>query len=370
MKRWKSRKLGSESNFPDTFSVSDALQGKFDSDPDSHAVLPGVHYLTDAESARLDAHSLLGLICYGNCAPSRAAAPYPRAEIAMSPVDGAPRVEAWTSTRPVTAGRSGDVQFAHDGESLFALVSVSADAGFETTVTRAYQALVSAVRKMGYPHFHRIWNYFPHILASDGELDRYRVFCRGRHEALARAYGEFDNLLPAASAVGTHDGDPVIYALASRVPGTPRENPRQISAYRYPPQYGPRSPAFARATLAPGRERLYISGTASIVGHASQHERDARAQLDETLANLDALIGATDAAEGTGFGGLSSLSHAKVYLRDPAFYPWVREALADRLARDCQTLYLRGDICRGELLLEIEAIAQQKWVGLQADMSG
>jgi chorismate lyase/3-hydroxybenzoate synthase len=152
----------------------------------------------------------------------------------------------------------------------------------------------------------------------------------------------------------------VIYALASRAPGTPRENPRQISAYHYPPQYGPRSPAFARATLAPGRERLYISGTASIVGHASQHERDARAQLDETLANLEALIGATDAAEGTAFGGLSSLSHAKVYLRDPSFYLWVRDVLAARLSRDCQTLYLAGEICRGELLLEIEAIASQR----------
>lgn len=322
--------------------------------------LPALHYLNASGLASLDARSILGAIRYGTSGEVPTAASYPCAAIAMPPVDGKPRVEVWSSARPVVHGQENDVRFAHDGESLFALLGVPSATGFEATVTRAYQALVNAVRKLGYPHFHRVWNYFPRILASDGELDRYRIFCRGRHEALARAYGEFDNLLPAASAVGTHDGDLVIYALASRVPGIPRENPRQISAYHYPPQYGPRSPAFARATLAPGRERLYISGTASIVGHASQHERDARAQLDETLANLEALIGATDAAEGTAFGGLSSLLHAKVYLRDPAFYPWVREALAARLARDCQTFYLRGDICRGELLLEIEAIAQQK----------
>lgn len=323
-----------------------------------HSGLPALRYLNAAGLASLDARSILGAIRYGTSGDAHMAAPYPRAEVAMLPVDGEPRVEVWSSTWPVVQGQENDVRFAHDGDVLFALVSVPADSGFEATVTRAYRALVGVVRELGYPHFHRIWNYFPRILASDGELDRYRIFCRGRHEALARAYGEFDNLLPAASAVGTHDGDLVIYALASRAPGTPRENPRQISAYRYPPQYGPRSPAFARAMLAPGRERLYISGTASIVGHASQHERDARAQLDETLANLDALIASTNAAEGTAFDGLSGLTHAKVYLRDPSFYPWVREMLAVRLSRDCQTLYLRGDICRGELLLEIEAIAQ------------
>ena len=58
-------------------------------------------------------------------------------------------------------------------------------------------------------------------------------------------------------------------AAAQRVAltGTPVENPRQVSAYRYPREYGPQSPTFARALLPPSpRVPLLLSGTASIDG--------------------------------------------------------------------------------------------------------
>jgi chorismate lyase/3-hydroxybenzoate synthase len=315
------------------------------------------HYLTQFGLMRIEPQSMLGLVWFGHPSRSSPNVSCPHAEVAMPPADGEARAEVWTTDRAVQRGWNGDLQYAHDGESLFVLIRAAADDGFEPAVTHCYQTLLDTSRTLGYPHLHRIWNYFPRIHDLSGDLDRYRVFCRGRHEALARTFGQFDNLLPAASAVGTHDGDLVIYALASREPGVPRENPRQISAYHYPPQYGPRSPSFARATLSPARDRLYISGTASIVGHASQHEGNARAQLDETLINIEELIVSTNAAEGTAFPGLAGISHAKIYLRDPSYHDWVSRVLAGRLPRDCKTLYLGGEICRSELLLEIEAIA-------------
>jgi hypothetical protein len=58
-----------------------------------------------------------------------------------------------------------------------------------------------------------------------------------------------------------------------------------VSAYDYPRQYGPAAPSFSRAALTPD-PLLLISGTASIVGHASVHLGDVTAQLEETLANL------------------------------------------------------------------------------------
>jgi len=70
--------------------------------------------------------------------------------------------------------------------------------------------------------------------------------------------------------------------------------------------------AFARATRT--REgSLFISGTASIVGHKSEHVGDVTAQLEETLRNLAAVKNQTqlDAQR------LRRDSLLKVYVRDP-----------------------------------------------------
>ena len=70
------------------------------------------------------------------------------------------------------------------------------------------------------------------------------------------------------------------------------ENPRQTSAYHYPPKFGKHSPIFSRACSGAARQRpsLFISGTASIVGHETIHPGDVRAQTRETMANINALL--------------------------------------------------------------------------------
>ena len=62
----------------------------------------------------------------------------------------------------------------------------------------------------------------------------------------------------------------------------------KVSAYRYPRQYGPQPPSFARAMLPPTATQhpLLLSGTAAVVGHASQHADALLAQIDETFLNL------------------------------------------------------------------------------------
>src|SRR5690349_13201636 len=100
---------------------------------------------------------------------------------------------------------------------------------------------------------------------------------------------------PAATAIGT-DGPPErvqLIALCSRAPAIALENPRQTPAWRYPREYGPVPPGFSRGVLLEAggdSSRLLASGTASIVGHVSQHVGDVEAQLKESLANLQALL--------------------------------------------------------------------------------
>jgi chorismate lyase/3-hydroxybenzoate synthase len=164
--------------------------------------------------------------------------------------------------------------------------------------------------------------------------------------------------LPAATAIGGQGRGLVIYFLAARSPGLQIENPRQVSAFRYPERYSPRSPSFSRATLKHwGRDRhLYISGTASIVGHESRHVDEPLAQLDEILENLQALIEAANRVEPIGIDSPAGLSLLKVYLREPGLLAPVRDQLAQTLDDGPRVIYLLGDICRKELALEIEAL--------------
>ena len=136
------------------------------------------------------------------------------------------------------------------------------------------------------------------------------------------------------------------------------ENPRQLSAYHYPRRYGMHPPVFSRATLLRqcGGLALFISGTASIVGHRSLHIGDIAAQTRETLANIEALLGeANRAAPGARFS-LRELA-CKVYVRRPADLPIIQAELHAALGAGVRGVYLQADICRQDLLVEIEGAA-------------
>lgn len=100
--------------------------------------------------------------------------------------------------------------------------------------------------------------------------------------------------------------------------------------------------------------QLYVSGTASIFGRLSQHAGDAAAQADETIVNLCSVI-----AEARVHGLIDVASGAdmlfKVYLRRPEFRPVVEARLRKAFGPEPSVIYLQADICRRELLLEIEA---------------
>ncbi len=324
-----------------------------------------VDYLTLNELEKFLRHSeplLLGEIHFGSVLRNMRGADHPHALVSMAQLNAVPLIEVWSSRTPVSRGRAGDVMYAQTDEILFGCLDYPAVAArdIETTVQRAYDEILGVIGKQGFPYLLRIWNYFSDITQETQGLDRYQCFCRGRFEALERRYGEFDCKLPAASAVGTQGGGLILYFIAARTPGRHRENPRQISAYHYPPQYGPRSPSFARAMLKRWGDHysLYISGTASIVGHQSLHAGDVRLQVQETLENLSTLIETTAREEGVGLHGLASLNRLKVYIRHPQHLEVVQASLDAVIAPWVPRLYLQADICRDDLLLEIEGIAR------------
>ncbi|TDK18569.1 pteridine-dependent deoxygenase, partial [Luteimonas aestuarii] len=187
--------------------------------------------------------------------------------------------------------------------------------------------------------------------------ERYRRFCVGR----ARGLGDFDaTALPAATAIGRCDDDRTIqvYWLAARTPGIPVENPRQVSAYRYPRQYGPQPPSFARAMLPPSGSTmpLLLSGTAAVVGHASQHDGELLAQLEETFVNFDALLASARLGNPSLPERFGAGTRLKVYVRDFDDLSIVAADLDARFGDRVPRLLLHAAICRRELAVEIDGV--------------
>src|SRR5258708_6175401 len=190
--------------------------------------------------------------------------------------------------------------------------------------------MLDYLEDVAYPHLGRIWHYLPDIHLDERALERYKRFSLGRHEAFVAKGRAISTDAPAASAVGKRSGNTVICFLAAPRPGIPIENPRQVSAYSYPAQYGPRGPTFSRALFASWDDlrQLYISGTAAIFGHLSQHAGDAVAQTRETIVNLRSVMdearahGLIDVRQGTDL-------LFKVYLRQPEFRAIAQTQLCD-----------------------------------------
>lgn len=271
-------------------------------------------------------------------------------ELPLPQLAGPPLAELWHAGERVERGVEGSIRWAADEEVLFGAVELPGGgaAELEAATAFAYRELLAACGRLGYPHLLRTWNVVPAINRVDDGLERYRRFCRGRAEAFEAHYGRFfQPLLPASSGVGGPEGELFVWFVAGRERGIPRENPRQVSAYSYPPSYGPRSPSFARATRCPERlgSALFLSGTASIVGHQSVHHGDVMRQLEETLVNLDQLLGGQPPRA------------LKIYLRHAADTPAVQAAVEQWRGRSVPALYLQADICREELLVEIEGLA-------------
>jgi len=335
--------------------------------------ISNIHALRIAyvETARLEAllkatpSTVLGIVLHDRSpGQPNGLGDYPVVYLDIPQFNGPPLAEVWTSTLPVTYHQADGLYCAMNDEVLFGALQLeeSPSTMLDTVTYTAYRRLLVQARALGYPHLLRMWNYFPHInLESDG-LERYQRFCAGRHQALAEDLCDFPLTLPAGTAVGTMSGPLKIHFLAARQPGIHVENPRQVSAYEYPSVYGPRSPSFARASLrhSVSGSHLLIAGTASVVGHASVHVGDPYKQTLEIIHNLNALLTHTEQLHGITRGQWYGQALFKIYIRHPEHFATIRDILKEQLPSHTQVLYLQGEMCRSELLLEVEGILGQE----------
>jgi chorismate lyase/3-hydroxybenzoate synthase len=317
-------------------------------------------YLTRAEFAvhqSVYADRILGVAAFGAARPHIAVPAFPYAWIEMPALNDETVYEVWTGAQTVVREEADGLASARNDEILFGCLQVEAGDALAAASCAAYSRIFDFIDRRGYNHLLRVWNYIPRINAEVHGLERYVSFNIGRHDAFAAKQRAFGIETPAACALGNRGDQLVIYFLASRQAGRRIENPRQISAFHYPPQYGPRSPIFARAMLlqTAAKPLLFVSGTASIVGHETQHAGDAPAQARETIANIQAVIAQAQHA-GLGAAGTSANLLLKIYLRDPRDFTVVRHCVMQAFGPASRAVYLQADICRADLLLEIEAV--------------
>lgn len=326
-------------------------------------------------------NSVLGMLCFSASADeNRMIADHsdmPNINVPMQRLDATDSIcEVWLSNQELKQGWHGDVHYRCNDDVLFGVIKLSearllantSKTSLQQATELAYCQIFSLISALNYPNLYRFWNYIADINGQDNlerlylnneDPDRYSQFNLGRQDAFL-AYGrDVIGNVPAACALGFPEGPLTIAFLAGRVSAIPVENPRQISAFQYPKQYGPRSPTFARANLVclNQHEWLFISGTASIVGHATQHLADVVIQTRETMANMEAVLAEANRLAHQAEFCLANLRY-RVYVRHAEDWARIQAEIVRSIGGVPNAMYLQADICRQDLLLEIEATAE------------
>lgn len=282
--------------------------------------------------------------------------------VGLKPINRSNLYECWWYEGDVGVTTSGDVRITQCEDYAVAILQRPdpAQQDFQRATYDAYQELLSAVQQTGHRHLVKIWNYFSGINDGEGDREKYRQFSIGRAKAFEE-HGILDDIVPTGTAIGSIcDSDLSIVALLSTHGLRAAENPRQISAFKYPRQYGPKSPKFSRGGCVSIEDHclFLLSGTAAIIGHESAHPYDVALQAGETLQNLDQLCKAITALDKAGRKLLLDGDCVlRVYLRDSGDRDLVAGRLQEVLGgNSSNVVFLHADICRRELMVEIDGV--------------
>ncbi len=212
----------------------------------------------------------------------------------------------------------------------------------------------------------RQWNYIPGILnIQDMEgkaLQHYQIFNEIRQKYYSAV--EFKDGYPSATGIGTRNGnfnlDFIAVQSSASIQKFGLSNPKQQDAYKYDQVYlvgdttsgqTKKTPLFERAKLLKTEEEtlIFISGTASIIGQETIGIGDVRHQTEMTINNMLELIPTLN-------GQSIRFTYLRAYIKYLDDFLSVRRICENRFP-DVSISYLQADVCRKNLLVEIEGAA-------------
>jgi chorismate lyase / 3-hydroxybenzoate synthase len=278
---------------------------------------------------------------------------FPQVNISLKQLNSHEVAEVWKTTESTSYHLSNFIRYSIAGSIMFGCLEFDHDIrkSLEYSTYMAYCSIMETLDNENYSSLLRTWNYLPNINDNTNNVERYKLFCKGRKKSFDKFQSIVKDIFPAATVIGTKKGPGIIYFIGSKNPGVQIENPRQISAFQYPEQYGPVSPSFSRSIYKEwgNQSQLFISGTASIVGHKTEHQNHHILQLEEIILNLNELISKFKKE-------LPQIYPIKVYLRNAKQLLIVKQKIDKYFGKGHPVMYLLGDICRSDLLVEIEGI--------------
>ena len=234
-------------------------------------------------------------------------------------------------------------------------------ASFEDQVRSVLEQSNSLLNDIGFSFAHlvRTWFYIGGLLEEEKGMVRYDILNSIRDRFYDHIWHEKKDY-PASTGIGMA-GEGIIMEGIAIIPSSDIsikriENPLQISAYNYKTKY---SPKFCRAVFLESKYSgiMFISGTASIRKDKVMFPDDVEKQTIVTIENIKELISRKNLSR---YGidwktCIEDIKFIKVYIKEKKLFPKVKNICKSYFGNIPQ-LYLKADICRKELLVEIEAI--------------
>lgn len=292
--------------------------------------------------------------------------------IAQPPLTGKVIVETcfydptlWT-TKLISKGENGAVMFEKEGSKiLIGNVQSFKNSECRTNSELAFLQLSQIFDTVGFPvnSIVRQWNYIENILGFDAQEQRYQAFNNVRSSFYCESFTSTG--YPAATGIGMNQGGIIIEFIAiqsTELVTFPIDNPEQISAHAYSEKVlvGEEcvlktTPKFERARYLElfGKKVIFISGTASIRGEHTVGVGNPAEQTEITISNIGQLY-SKQVLEKISSDKLDpKYGHARVYIKDRKDYNAIRKTFKTHFG-NLPVVYIIADICRNDLLVEIE----------------
>ncbi len=202
----------------------------------------------------------------------------------------------------------------------------------------------------------RTWFYLKDILSWYGEFNRVRTSFYQKENLIDSHHKQKESalestILPASTGIGCTDlgggylrADILLVRTADDQKPIRILNPAQKEAFRY-------GASFSRAVRVLGTQTdlLEISGTAAIdEAGISLFENDIKAQANCTLDKLEILMKQANAS-------LNNIVQSTVFVKHPLFIEIAQKVLKERGLELLPAVFVNADVCRAELLFELDA---------------